>query len=389
LPPASPFGNDFLHREWPLLLDSCWLPRDPAKISAMVDVVRDADSFICLAEAHGVLGHFAAVLGGLPGFQIPSSFLDSLRVHQRAHLLSNLAMTAELFRILALFRQSEIECVVVKGPVLSLRAYGEPAVRQYADLDLLLRQKDIPRAAEILVAAGYDSRIPAEAIRGGKIPGEYRFRGLGTKIILELHTERTLRYFPLPLPIEKYFHSKTSVSLDGRPVPALSAEHEFILISVHGATHFWERLMWISDVAAMVHNHPELNWNYIRQSVAEVGAERMVRIALLLSERLLGVRVPAEMKNDVARDPECSQLVDKIEKWLPYAGSAAPSITQRAWFRFRIRGNVLSGAAYLARLSFSTTEDDWAPDAGSPTRFAEVLRRPFRLARKYRRNPDS
>ena len=390
LPPASPFGNDFLRREWPLLLQSCSFPHDRAKISALVDVVGDADSFICLAEAHGVLGHFTAVLAGLSGFQIPSSFLDSLRVHQRAHLLSNLSMTAELFRILELLRQSQIECVVVKGPVLSLRAYGEPAVRQYADLDLLLRQRDIPRAAEILVATGYDSRISTAAIRSGKIPGEYRFRGQGTKIILEVHTERTLRYFPSPLPIEKYFHSKASMSLDGRPVPALSAEHEFILISVHGATHFWERLMWICDVAAMVHNHPELDWNLIRQSAAEVGAERMVRVALRLSERLLGVPVPADLKNDVARDPECLQLVDKIEKWLPYAGNAAPSIAQRAWFRFRMPGRILSGATYLTRLSFSTTEDDWDASAETSTScLVGMLRRPFRLAQKYRRNPDS
>lgn len=390
MPPASPFGNDFLHREWPLLLESCSLARDPAKISAMLDTVRDADSFICLAEAHGVLGHFAAALASVPGSRIPSSFLDSLRVHQRAHLLSNLAMTAELFRILELFRRSEIECVVVKGPVLALRAYGEPALRQYADLDLLLRQNDIPRASEILVAAGYDSRISAEAIRSSKIPGEYRFRGQGAKIILELHTERTSRYFPLPLPIEKYFQSKISMSLDGRSVPALSAEHEFILISVHGATHFWERLMWISDVAAMVRNHPELDWNHIRQSAAEVGAERMLRVALLLSERLLCVCVSAEMKNDVARDRECSNLVDEIKKWLPYAGSAAPSIAQRAWFRFRMRGNALSGAAYLARLSFSTTEDDWATDADAlASPLVGMLRRPFRLARKYRHDSDS
>jgi Uncharacterised nucleotidyltransferase len=388
LPPASPFGNDLLRREWPLLLDSCSLPRDPAKISALVAVIRDADSFICLAQAHGVLGHFTTGLAGIPGFQIPSPFLDSLRVHQRAHLLSNLAMTAELFRVLELFRQSEVECVVVKGPVLSLRAYGEPAVRQYADLDLLLRQKDIPRAAEILVDTGYDSRISDEVIRSGKIPGEYRFRGQDSKIILELHTECTLRYFPLPLPIEKYFQSKTSVSLDGRPVPALSAENEFTLISVHGATHFWERLMWISDVAAMVHNHPELDWNYIRQSAAEVGAERMVRVALLLAERSLGVAIPKEMRNEVQRDSACLRLVWQIETWLPYAGFAAPSIIPRAFFRFAIRGNAIAGLGYLARLSLSTTEEDWSPQNATPRlRWAEILRRPFRLAKKYRRGP--
>ncbi len=388
MPPASPFGNDFQRREWPLLLDSCSLPRDPAKISTTVDTIRDDDSFINLAKAHGVLGHFTAMLGGLPGFQIPSSFLDSLRVHQRAHLLSNLAMTAELFRILELFRQSGIECVVVKGPVLSLRAYGEPAVRQYADLDLLLRQKDIPRAAEILVDTGYDSRISAEAIRSRKIPGEYRFRAQDTEIILELHTERTLRYFPLPLPIERYFESKTSLSLDGRPVPALSAEHEFILISVHGATHFWERLMWVCDVAAMVHNHPQLDWNLIRRSAAEAGAERMVRVALLLAERSLGVAIPKDMKNEVQRDSACLRLVRQIETWLPYAGFAAPSILPRAFFRFAIRGNAISGLGYLARLSLSTSEEDWSSESTAPRlRWAEILRRPFRLAKKYRRGP--
>jgi len=354
----------------------------------MLAVIRDDDSFICLAQAHGVLGHFAAAFAALPGFQIPSSFLDSLRVQQRAHLLSNLAMTAELFRVLELFRQSEIECVVVKGPVLSLRAYGEPAIRQYADLDLLLRQKDIPRAAEIVVDAAYDSRISAEAIRGDKIPGEYHFRGQGSKIILELHTESTLRYFPLPLPIEKYFDSKTSVSLDGRPVPALSAEHEFVLISVHGATHFWERLMWISDVAAMVHNHPELDWNLIQRSAAEVGAERMVRVALLLAERCLGVAIPKEMKNEVQRDSACLRLVRQIETWLPYAGCAAPSIVPRAFFRFAIRGNAIAGLGYLARLSLATTEEDWSPENAAPRlRWAEILGRPFRLAKKYRRGP--
>jgi hypothetical protein len=352
-----------------------------------VDVV-DADSFICLAEAHGVLGHFTAALSGIPGFQIPSPFLDSLRAHRRAHLLSNLAMTAELFRVLELFRQSEIECVVVKGPVLSLRAYGQPAVRQYADLDLLLRQKDIPRAAKILVDTGYDSRISAEAIRSRKIPGEYRFRAPDTEIILELHTERTLRYFPLPLPIEKYFQSKTSLSLDGRPVPALSAEHEFVLISVHGATHFWERLMWICDVAAMVHNHPQLDWNMIRRSAAEVGAERTVRVALRLAERSLGVAIPKEMKNEVQRDSSCLRLVRQIETWLPYAGFAAPSILPRAFFRFAIRGNAIAGLGYLARLSLSTTEEDWSPESTAPRlRWAEILRRPLRLAKKYRRGP--
>jgi hypothetical protein len=390
LPPSFPFAANFLSRAWPVLLEFCSLPRDPAKISTLLSEVSDPESLVSLAEAHGVAGHLATAFSCLSGPQIPSSFTDSLRARQRANALSDLAMAAELFRILQRFRQSEIECVVVKGPVLSLRAYGELAVRQYADLDLLLRQKDIPRSAEILVAAGYDSRISGEAIRRGKIPGEYRFRAPGTKIILELHTERTLRYFPSRLPIEKYFQRKTSLSFDGRVVPALSAEDEFILISVHGATHFWERLMWISDVAATVHNHPELDWEAIGRSAAEVGAERMVRLALLLAQYFLRVRVPAEMKKAVEADSACIKLARNIETWLPFAGYAPPTIARRALFRFRMPGSITAGAAYLTRLSLSTTEEDWSTEtAGSRSSAGEILSRPFRLAKKYRRNSNS
>jgi hypothetical protein len=373
-----------------LLLQSCSFPQDPAKISPLAAQIQDAESLIRLADEHGVIAHLATALAAVPDLRISTGLLDSLRSRHRLQLLFTLAMTAELFRILELFRDAKIDSLVVKGPVLSLRAYGDPAARQYVDLDLLVRHGDIQRAAQILLAAGYESRVPFAAIRAGKIPGEYLFRRPDSKIIFELHTERTFRYFPSPLPIETYFQGKTFLPLDGQSVPALSTGHEFVLICIHGGKHFWERLMWISDIAAMVHNHPELDWNSVQQSAVEVGAERMVRVALLLSQRLLGVQVPAGMKDDVARDSECPRLVDQIEKWLPYAGTAAPSIGQRAWFRFRMRGSVLSGAAYLTRLSLSTTEDDWAGDAEAPTsRFAEMLRRPLRLARKYRRNSDS
>ena len=390
MPPSFPFAANFVSRAWPVLLEFCSLPRDPAKISTLLSEINDAESFASLAEAHGVVGHLAIAFACLFGWQIPSSFMDSLRARQRTHALYSLAMTAELFRILEILQKSGIEWVVVKGPVLSLRAYGDPSARQYADLDLLLRQKDIPRSAEILVAAGYDSRISGEAIRRGKIPGEYRFRAPGSKIILELHTERTLRYFPSPLPIEEYFQRKTSLSFDGRVVPALSAADEFVLISVHGATHFWERLMWISDVAAMVHNHPELDWEAIGRSAAEVGAERMVRLALLLAEHFLRVPVPAEMKKAVEADSACSKLVRNIETWLPCAGYATPAIAQRALFRYRMPGNISAGATYLARLSFSTTEEDWSNETvGARSSIGETLFRPFRLVKKYRRGSNS
>lgn len=389
MPPPSPFGADFLSRDWPLLLESCSLPRNPAKIAALLPEVRDPESLFRLAEVHGVLPHLSAAVASVPNARISDLVLDSLRARCHPQLLFTLAMTAELFRILDLLRRSGVELLVVKGPVLALRAYGDPAARRYVDLDFLVRQAEIPRAAELLVAAGYESRVPAEAIRAGKIPGEYRFRRPGTGIILELHTERTFRHFPRPLPIEKYFQHKATLLLDGHGVPALSPEHEFVLISIHGAKDFWERLIWISDIAAIVHNHPELDWERIRQHAADVGAERMVRMALLLAQLFLRVQVPPGMKREVEMDSGCSRLVREIETWLPYGGYRAPQLARRALFRFGMHGRFFASVAYLIRLSVSTTEDDWPADvAASRSRVAEMFRRQFRLAKKYR-NPNS
>jgi hypothetical protein len=51
-----------------------------------------------------------------------------------------------------------------------------------------------------------------------------------------------------------------------------------------------------------------------------------------------------------------------------------------------MRGGLLAAPAYLLRLSFSPTEEDWQTGGQiSPSGFLAAVRRPFRLARKYGR----
>jgi hypothetical protein len=75
------------------------------------------------------------------------------------------------------------------------------------------------------------------------VPGEYLLKRPGTGQIIELHAERTFRYYPRPMPLEVLFARQRRVALDGQETPALCLEDEFVLNSIHGAKHFWERLM--------------------------------------------------------------------------------------------------------------------------------------------------
>jgi Uncharacterised nucleotidyltransferase len=342
------------------------------------------DVLLGLAEDHGVQGVVAKRFEEVGFADVPDSAREKLQSRMRTQHLFTLSMTAELFRILQGFSSERIEAVLVKGPLTSLLAYDDPAIRSYVDLDLLLRHRDIAAGAQRMLDLGFHSDVPQSAIRAGKIPGEYLFRKPGTKQIVELHTERTFRYYPKPMPIESLFARKRQVPLDGRDVPVLSLEDEFVLNCIHGAKHFWERLMWISDVAAMVTRHPDMKWDKVWSSAAQVGAERMLRVAIRLAALVLNVKVPPALADEIQNDQAAESICRRIQTWLPHAGASPPALLGRAMFRADIAGGRLAGAVFLARLSLSPTQEDWAEGAEERRSWLwDAVRRPLRLFRKY------
>jgi hypothetical protein len=260
-------------------------------------------------------------------------------------------------------------------------------MRSYGDLDLLVRQRDIRRATELMIAAGYQAAVPVSAIDCGKIPGQYLFSAPDSKLLVELHNDYTLRYFPRRLLLERFFERQVRVLLDSRKAPALSVEDELVLICVHGAKHYWERLMWIADVAALLYSQTNLDWKRAAESAREVGAERMLHAGLLLAANLLRAPLPGKVLPMVHSDSGAAKLAGQVLEWLPAAGSSPPGLLARALFRMRMCGGLISAPAYLLRLSFSPTEEDWKESVEEKRHwFLYAVRRPFRLARKYGRD---
>src|SRR5712664_4932929 len=385
--PSHQFGTALFRNEWSALIEVASPARDRQRLASFL---RSSDwaRLLILAEEHGVTGHLTEGLRGLEENLVPPEIRQTLIDRQRAQNFFTLRLTAELFRILDRFTSEGIGALVVKGPVLAVQAYGDPAMRAYGDLDLLVRQRDIRRATELMSVAGYAPAVPLSAIDAGKIPGQYFFSGQDSKLIVELHNDRTLRYFPRRLPLEDFFARKISVRLDAHEVPALSVEDELLLICIHGAKHFWERLMWIADVAALVIRQTGIDWERVADSARAVGAERMLHTGLRLASDLLKLQLPSEVQAAVRADAVGARLAEQCCKWMPAAGNAPPGLFERAAFRMRMRGGLVAAPAYLLRLSLSPTEEDWMVGAAAEVKrhvFLDAVRRPFRLVRKYGR----
>ncbi len=275
--------------------------------------------------------------------------------------------------------------LLTKGPALAARCYEDPGSRQYTDLDFIARSTDIRRAAATMMALGYESKVPVQSIEAGKFPGEYVFVRPDNKLMVEFHTEKTFRYHPRPLPVEELFARRARVRLDGREIPVLSVEDELLLISIHAAKHFWTRLMWVADVAALI-SRQDVEWDRAISAAREVSAERMLRIALLLAGNVLGARVPAKIKSFLRSDSGAIRIATRIARRLPLGESVTFGVFERAMFRMRMRGGLLQGPAYLLRLAISPTEEDWVAGAEEKRSWiVDAAARPFRLARKYGR----
>jgi Uncharacterised nucleotidyltransferase len=370
--------------EWAALLECASPHADSARLRELLRAVSWLALFT-LAEEHGVIALLAAALRLFDDSVAPPDIAQKIREYHRAQVLSAMKMTAELFGLVDLFRAAGLETVLVKGPTLAMRAYGDTGSRIFGDLDFIVRQRDILRATELMISAGYDSEVSPEEIRAAKIPGQYSFVRKGAPLLVELHTERTMRYFPRGLPVEKFFAARQHEILDGHEIPVLSVEHELVLVCIHGAKHLWERLSLVADVAALAARQTALNWQESLATAEDAGAGRMLRSGLILAVDLLRASLPQDIQSRIRADAAAARLAGEIAGWLPSGGHSLPGLLRRALFRMRMRGNVVPGLGYLLKLTFSPTQEDWRDTDGqaSAARWS-ILRRPFRLAKKYR-----
>src|SRR5207302_43551 len=152
-----------------------------------------------------------------------------------------------------------------------------------------------------LLYSEVNARTVGQAAQG-KIPGQYLFVGDAHRSIVELHTEATLRYFPTPPDLEALSRRTEAVSFASREVLTFSGEDALPILCVHGSKHFWERLLWICDIAQLAHIPRGLDWEVALEQARRLGAERMTLLGLHLANGLLGAAVPHPILRPVQED---------------------------------------------------------------------------------------
>lgn len=354
-------------------------PSHAARIHSILDTELDWQRLVSDSSHHGLLLLVYQNLKRISPEKVPEDWLVSLESSFKQKIICNLQMLAELLELLKSLEQEGIKALPYKGPVLAVRAYNRLSLREYCDLDLLVDHRDIPRVHERMTAIGYQAAYPwsnKEWIH--RIPGQYLFKKRGGTV--EVHTPETMRYFPRPLDLSSILSRVQTISLAGHELPSIAAEDLLPMLCVHGATHFWDSLKWICDIAELIRNAVTLDWEMTAARARELACERMLFLGLYLAKELFQTALPEAISQAISEDRAVERMSRRIFPLL-FESLSPPGLLERCHFRFRMSGGALRGARYCWRMAFSPTEDDWAGSRLPPS-ISSILR-PLRLASKY------
>jgi hypothetical protein len=244
--------------------------------------------------------------------------------------LKELAAAAELWRLTQIFKKKGIAFRILKGPAVSLVAFGRLGLRTNRDLDILVDVIDRVAATGILEQQGYkriepELTVSASAFRDWLINRKDFVFVRSDGMLVELHWRLFNNRELLP-----GVHRVPSYRIEHSPFvfDTLPPSENILYLCVHGAEHAWSRLKWLTDLATLLR---KMNGEAIEALLVRARQERVhpaVEQAIVLCSRHLGLILPSGMRARLERSLRVRLLVWIGERSL-FAGGGLELEEQR------------------------------------------------------------
>ncbi len=368
------------------------------RIRTLLNQGLDWDKLLRLSMKHGVMPLVYRRMSKNFAEEVPSSALLKLRERYQANAARNTFLTGELLRLMNILECEGINVLPYKGPALSIDAYNDLTLRNYSDLDVLIRQKDLAQATVLLTKEGYEGEFILEGERAQfftKLWYVQPFRNPQSGVYLEVHWKVAPLFFSFDIDVDKFWESPRKLSLAGREIDALSLQDTLLLLCVHGAKDYWSKLEWICALDGFIYRHSEIQWDEAFRRARLLGSERMLLLGLFLTNEVCGTQLPESIAVRVKGSNPVRVLADKVLGELIAQQSGLKSFFSRTSFHLGARERLSDRAKYCARVATATSPSEWDLFQLPPNLFfIYALVRPFRRAGQaiqsfMKRQPES
>jgi hypothetical protein len=218
---------------------------------------------------------------------------DLFREH-RAAMMRALRIESTCVVMLDALSDAGIRAVTLKGVALSHSIYGDPSLRAFGDLDLLIQTSDWGPAQDVLQEHGWTRKTPEPRpgfdVRFGK--GATFSSASGIEI--DLHRTLAPGPFGLSLDLDELAAATVFFRLGGRFFERLDDDAAFVHACLHAVlAPAPSRLVPLRDVAQSL-EMAELDWSRITGWGDRWGVEAVIHEALALVVDRLGMPLPDE-----------------------------------------------------------------------------------------------
>ena len=243
-----------------------------------------------LSLQHGVAPIVARQLERFAGDpRVPAEVTACFARIYRSNGLRNRVLFRETARLTRALEAAKIPCMVLKGVGLALTVYTDPALRNFADIDILVDPRCLDAAGSVAESCGftaehretspvfrhsdYATYCPEDILSGTLAPefdstlSPETITRLGHRVALEIH--RGL--FCLPsgalrdVDMTPFWESPQTVALPGGTAMCVPAPEAMLVhLAAHAAGDIFRRLLFPTDIALLLHCYGDrLNWEQV------------------------------------------------------------------------------------------------------------------------------
>jgi hypothetical protein len=257
----------------------------------------DWRAFADACDRHQVASLAFCRLDSFPEHVVPEAVAAHLRDRFYKVSLSNYLLANNLVALASRLEQAGIPVLALKGPAVAMAVYGDLALREYQDLDLLIHSEQLSKAIEVMARAGFQIQpYYGHKTRRDRAEGHHAsFHSPDQSHFVELHWQLAGNLWHNFTPeVDKLWSRSETLELPQGRVSTICREDLFLVLCCHGTTHRWCCLKWLVDVAELLRTAGTWNWSRIEEMAEDrQGVRASAGLGMLLAHELLGAPLAA------------------------------------------------------------------------------------------------
>ena len=287
------------------------------------DLTEEAhDQILDRIRFHGVASFISE--HALQDCSWPNALKELIQEETRLQAFWEVSHRALLVQIYGILETKGIEALVMKGTALAYSLYADPAWRRRGDTDLLVRERQLNEAREVMRTVGLVRRHDPHGLF---FQETWLFdTGIGIIHAIDLHWQpndspalqsvlRIDEFFDAVEPLPRLAHhaaapDRVLTFLQGMLNQAWHAAHGYFVdgVRVEGQG----RLIWAWDNHLLAESFGETEWHRLVQISTDRGIAAFALKALQLCQERYATMVPATVIRDLSAAPQKTKMVQRV-----------------------------------------------------------------------------